>query len=338
MKRRAFVQLTFLSYLALKFPFSEDVFARSENQPLCYATRVNGQYFIHLFDSKTSVETKVSIPFHVHSVTDLGDKKALLIQKEGLGCCVVDFKIKKIIKVIDAGKDEIFYGHAQIDFPAKKIYFPQRSKGKNHIFVRSLDTFEKISKSIYETDKEIHMISMVEEDRLAICIDDRKASSIDILNLKNNSVRSISIQGNYFRPGHICTTSPGNMYVTGIVGNDAGAAILNYRFKDITYLDKDFLKKIQPVFWLKNHPTAKVVCGVSPDSNEVIFISQETNKILKQLTIIGPFGVDIFDDQFVVIGPQGMSYIDPKSFKINKKLSFPDMASILDDFHPVFFS
>ena len=338
MKRRTFIKVTFLSYLALKFPFSEEASAATERKSLCYATQINGQYFLHLFEAEKNSEIKLPIPFKVHSVMEIGDKKALLIQKEGPGSCVVDFKTQKVIKTIKAMPEDFFYGHAEIDFSKKMVYFPQRVKGKNHIFIRSLDTFERISDSIYETDKEIHMISMVEADQLAICIDDRKSSSIDILNVKNKKVRSIPIEGNYFRPGHIGAVDQGNMYVTGIVGNDDGGCILNYRSNDVSYVDKDVFKKIQPVFWLKYHSAAKVICAVSPDSNEVIFISHESKRILKQLTMNAPYGVDIADNQFVIIGPHGMTYVDAKDLKINKRISFPHMSSILDDFHPVFFS
>lgn len=338
MKRRAFLQSTFLAYIALNFSGNSDLLAATDvkKNTLIYGTGANGKYFINSFDLQTNQHVKVSVPFRVHSVSELGEQKVLLIEKKGTGCCIVDFKTKSILKQVQDAAKDVFYGHAEIDVKNKKAYFPQRWNGKNHIFIRSLDSLEKSSGSLYQTDKEIHMISMLEDDRLAICIDDKKASSIDVLNLKDHSVRSFAIENNYFRPGHICPVSEGSMYVTGIVGNDYdGAAILSYHFKDLSYLQKDQIKKLKPVFWLSYHPKSNVICGVSPDSNEVLFISHASKKIIKQIRLPDPYGVDISGDQFVVFSPKGLSFIDSHKLALIKSQAYPEMASLLEDFHPI---
>ena len=338
MKRRAFLQSTFFTYLALNLSVKDDLWAASQvdRSEVIYATKIEGQYYLNLYNFKNSEHLRLPIPFRVHSVQNLGDKRVLLIEKKGTGCCIVDFKTKSIVKLVQESAENVFYGHGEIDFKIKKIYFPQREDGKNQIFIRSLDTLEKVSESIYQTKKEIHMISMLEEDRLAICIDDKVAPSIDILNLKDRSVRSILIENHYFRPGHICPVSEGNMYVSGIVGNDYdGAAILNYHFKDLAYINKEQVKKLKPVFWISHHVRAKVLCGVSPDSNEVLFIAPDSKKILKQETVIAPYGVDVAGDEFVIIGPKGLTFFNAKKLVKNKSMAYPEMAHMLEDFHPI---
>lgn len=338
MKRRTFLQTSFFTYLALNLSVKSDLFAAThpDGKEVIYATKLKDKYYINLFNFQTSQHIRIPIPFRVHSVQNLGDKRILMIEKKGIGCCIVDFKTQRIVKTVQESSGNVFYGHGEIDFKSKTIYFPQRMNGLNQIYIRSLDNLEKISESIYQTNKEIHMVSMLEEDRLAICIDDKVTPSIDILNLKDRSVRSILIENRYFRPGHICPVSEGNMYVSGIVGNDYdGAAILNYHFKDLAYINKDQVKKLRPVFWITHHSKAKVLCGVSPYSNEVLFIAPGSNKILKQETVFDPYGVDVSGDEFVIIGPKGLTFFDAKKLVKNKSMAYPEMAHMLEDFHPI---
>lgn len=333
MKRRDFLQTAFLSYLALNFRLT---WAESKiKKEIIYATKSGEKYFINLFHDSSNQHIKIEIPFRVHSVRDLGSRRVLLIEKKGTGCCIVDFNLQKIERQLQEPKDQFFYGHAEIDFKSQQIYFPQRYNNENHIFKRSLRTLEKSSDSIYKTTKEIHMISFVEDDRLAICIDDKVTPSIDILNIENKYVRSIPIENRYFRPGHLCPVKSGEIYVTGIVGDDYdGAAVLHYLDKEIAYLPKDIIQKMKPVFWMARHPVTGNICGVSPDSNRVVFISKN-RKILKVIDLAEPYGVDINDENFVVIGPKGLSYFDSKSLNKVATKSYPDMKGILEDFHPI---
>lgn len=336
--RRSFLKNSFLTYLAFNFPLSLKAQTSIQGRDqLVYATGIKNKYFLNSFHLETQKHSKLEVPFQVHSVTALGQNKFLLIPRKGPECCIADLSSSKILKSpAQDPKYYNFYGHAQIDYTGQKIFMPQRVGYENHIYMRSLSTLDKEATALYKTKKEIHMISFVEKDRLAICLDDKISPAIEILNINTLEVQSYPIENHYFRPGHLCPIQEGEIMVTGIVGDDYdAAAILNYHSKNLSYYDKTIIQKLSPVFWLSHHAKFKISCGVSPYSNQIVFISDDSRKIVKQLNHPEPYGVDIIGDDFVVIGPKGISYFDAKNLKKVKEMGYPDMQYILEDFHPI---
>jgi hypothetical protein len=335
--RRKFLKDGIISLIFLNIPFTCIAGVKSSDKNLYYVTKEGEKYYLQSFNPLSLKHQKFRIPFPVHSIKSVSDHLLILIEKKGAHIGLFNLKLGKFESIIKNKPNDVFYGHVEIDHESKKMYVPERKDNLNLIHLRSLDDLQIVGPPIYQTSKEIHMISFLEKNRLAICIDDQKQSSIDVLNLENKNVNKLLIPKNYFRPGHITTIADGEMFVSGIVGKayEAGA-VLKYKLKKMDFCEQNEFVKMKPIFWMAHHPESAGICAVSPYGNTVVFMDKDTHKIINKEKIDSPFGVDVVDHHFVVIALKGLFYFNNKDFKLSHRIEFPGMKNILEDFHPLF--
>jgi hypothetical protein len=253
---------------------------------------------------------KLTFLAHGVSPNPAKQERAVLFEKQGPGCCEIDFKTGKVLNTITTDKGRKFYGHGVWSLDGGKLYCTETEMDtyKGVVVVRDGATFKELGKfpTFGEAPHDMHMIDggktlVITNGGAALgATGEQAAPCVTFVDIASEKLlERVTFPNERLNAGHLAITSAKDLAIVsaprdGVPDQASAQGGITLRPKDgKTLTMADPAEITAETLSVAIHESTGTVAATNPTGNILTFWNLKQQRFIRSVEMTRPLGVTL---------------------------------------------